>query len=178
MKAGGVLIIILGIHFTGVITLPFLQMEKRFELRKKPLGYMGSFFVGIIFAAGWTPCIGPIYGTILTLAASNDGNLLQAAGLLVVYSLGMGVPFILAAIALDRLKGLLRRLNRHMNTLKVASGVLMIVIGIFVYTGDLQRIAQLGASRGQFTYRLETCTIDFFNGTLPLSQVGNCLSRN
>ncbi len=207
-RVGGVFIMLFGLHFIGLLVPALHWLERRAVLDRlgklgravrrglgwlqnalyadtrphvnlqRSHGLIGSGLMGIVFAAGWTPCIGPIYGTILTLAASNNGNLLQAAGLLVMYSLGMGVPFILTALALDRVKGLFRRLNRHLNTLKVASGVLMILIGVFVYTGDLQRIAQLGASRAQFTYRIETCAVDFFNGTLPASKVGDCLSRD
>ncbi len=91
-KVGGVLVIILGIQFTGLIRIPFLQMEKRFELGRRPLGYLGSFLVGVVFAAGWTPCIGPILSSIL-IYASTAKSFTTGVLLLSVYSLGLGLPF-------------------------------------------------------------------------------------
>src|SRR4030065_1220464 len=100
MKGGGVLIILLGIHFTGVINIPFLQMQKRFELRKKPLGHLGSFLVGVIFAAGWTPCIGPILSTILIYASASK-SFTTGILLLSIYSMGLGLPFFLSSLAFN-----------------------------------------------------------------------------
>lgn len=204
---GGILIVLFGLHFLGLIGpvvhwlerrtvldqlgavglsirrgLAWLQAalyaDTRLQLApRRDYGLFGSSLMGVIFAAGWTPCIGPIYGAILTMAASRGGSVAQAGGLMVMYSLGLGIPFIITAIALDRTRGVLNRLKRHLRTLKVVSGVLMIVIGILVYTGDLQRLSQFGAANASFSYKLETCTTAFFNGTLPLSGVGDCLSR-
>ena len=140
-KAGGVLIIILGIHFTGVITLPFLQMEKRFELRKKPLGYMGSFFVGIIFAAGWTPCIGPILSTIL-IYASTAKSFYAGILLLFVYSMGLGFPFFLSSLAFNSFLGAFEKLKRYMRFIILVSGLFLIAIGILMLTDTFQEINQ------------------------------------
>ncbi|OGP73745.1 MAG: cytochrome C biogenesis protein [Deltaproteobacteria bacterium RBG_16_50_11] len=139
MKAGGVLIIVLGIHFTGVINLPFLQMEKRFELGKKPIGYLGSFIVGIIFAAGWTPCIGPILSAIL-LYASTSKNFTTGVFLLAVYSLGLGIPFLLASLAFNSFLTAFGRIKRYLRVMTMVSGFFLIAIGILFLTDTFREI--------------------------------------
>jgi len=133
MKAGGILIIILGIHFTGLINIPFLQMEKRFELHQKPLGYVGSFLVGIVFAAGWTPCVGPILSTIL-LYASTTGSFTTGVMLLAFYSMGLGLPFFLASLAFNSFLSAFEKVKRYLRVITVASGVFLIIIGILFLT--------------------------------------------
>ena len=139
MKVGGVLIILLGIHFTGIINLPFLQMEKRFELRKKPLGYVGSFFVGIIFAAGWTPCIGPILSTILIYASASK-SFTTGVFLLTIYSMGLGVPFFLASLAFSSFLSAFERMKRYMRVITFVSGLFLIAIGILFLTDTFKEI--------------------------------------
>jgi cytochrome c-type biogenesis protein len=139
MKAGGVLIILLGIHFTGFIKLPFLQMEKRFEMRKKPLGYAGSFIVGIVFAAGWTPCIGPILSTIL-IYASTSKSLSTGILLLTYYSIGLGIPFLLSSLAFNSFLSAFDRIKRHMRILNLVSGLFLIGIGILFLTDTFKEI--------------------------------------
>jgi len=139
MKVGGVLIIILGIHFTGIIRLPFLEMEKRFELKKRPLGYVGSFLVGIVFAAGWTPCIGPILSTIL-LYASTTKNFTTGILLLTVYSMGLGVPFFLSSLAFNLFLSTLERIKRYMRVVTMVSGFFLIAIGILFLTDTFRAI--------------------------------------
>lgn len=139
MKGGGILIILLGIQFTGVINLPFLQMEKRFELRKKPLGYVGSFLVGIVFAAGWTPCIGPILSTIL-IYASTSKSFTTGMLLLTIYSLGLGVPFFLASLAFNSFLSAFERIKRYMRVITLVSGLFLIGIGILYLTDTFQDI--------------------------------------
>jgi cytochrome c-type biogenesis protein len=139
MKAGGVLIIILGIHFTGIIRLPFLEMEKRFELKKRPLGYVGSFLVGIVFAAGWTPCIGPILSTIL-LYASTTKNFTTGILLLTVYSMGLGVPFFLSSLAFNLFLSTFERIKRYMRVVTMVSGFFLIAIGILFLTDTFRAI--------------------------------------
>ena len=104
-------------------------------------GYASSAIMGVVFSAGWTPCIGPVYGAVLTLAA-NTGDVGHAAPLLATYSLGLGVPFILTALLLDSAQGILRKLQRHMHTIEVVSGVFLILIGLLVATGTLQNLSQ------------------------------------
>jgi cytochrome c-type biogenesis protein len=139
MKAGGVLIIILGIYFTGLINLPFLQMERRFELRKKPLGYVGSFLVGIIFAAGWTPCVGPILSTIL-LYASTSKSFTTGVVLLAFYSMGLGVPFFLSSLAINSFLSAFERIKRYMRVITIVSGLFLIGMGILLLTDTFQEI--------------------------------------
>ena len=139
MKGGGVLIILLGIHFTGIINLPFLQMEKRIELRKKPLGYLGSFLVGIVFAAGWTPCIGPILSTIL-IYASTSQNFTTGIKLLTVYSMGLGIPFFLSSLAFNSFLSAFDRIKRYMRVITIVSGIFLIILGILFLTDTFKEI--------------------------------------
>ena len=139
MKAGGVLVIILGVHFAGIINLPFLQMERRFELRKKPLGYVGSFLVGIVFAAGWTPCVGPILSTIL-LYASTSKSFTTGVVLLTFYSMGLGVPFFLSSLAINSFLSAFERIKRYMRVITIVSGLFLIGIGILLLTDTFQEI--------------------------------------
>jgi cytochrome c-type biogenesis protein len=139
MKVGGVLIIILGIQFTGIINIPFLQMEKRFEMGKKPLGYLGSFLVGVVFAAGWTPCIGPILSTIL-IYASTTKSFTTGILLLAVYSLGLGIPFFLSSLAFNSFLSAFDKIKRYMRWVTFISGIFLIAIGILILTDTLRDI--------------------------------------
>jgi cytochrome c-type biogenesis protein len=139
MKGGGVLIIILGIQFTGVINIPFLQMERRVELRKKPLGYVGSFLVGIVFAAGWTPCIGPILSTILVYAGASR-NFTTGIILLTAYSIGLGVPFFLSSLAFNSFLSAFGRMKKYMRLITIVSGFFLIGIGILLLTDTFREI--------------------------------------
>jgi cytochrome c-type biogenesis protein len=139
MKAGGVLIILLGIQFTGVINIPFLQMEKRFEVRRKPLGYVGSFLVGIVFAAGWTPCIGPILSTIL-IYASTSKSFTTGILLLAYYSIGLGIPFFLSSLAFNSFLSAFDKIKRYMRVITLISGLFLIVIGILFLTDTFKEI--------------------------------------
>jgi cytochrome c-type biogenesis protein len=139
MKAGGVLIILLGIHFTGVINIPFLHMEKRLEMRKKPLGYAGSFLVGVVFAAGWTPCIGPILSTIL-IYASTSKSVMTGILLLTYYSVGLGIPFFLSSLAFNSFLSAFDRIKRYMNVIQIVSGLFLIGIGILFLTDTFKEI--------------------------------------
>jgi cytochrome c-type biogenesis protein len=134
MRIGGVVLIILGLHVAGLITLPFLMMERRVQARLSG-GTMGSsFLIGIVFAAGWTPCIGPVLAAILMLAADSQ-TATQGGGLLAVYTLGLGVPFLLAAWGLDAALPRLRGMNRYQGIIKGVSGALLILMGFLLLTG-------------------------------------------
>ncbi len=141
-------------------------------------GYLGSMFMGVVFSAGWTPCIGPIYGAVLTLASSG-GSVSEAGVLLTAYSLGLGIPFLLTALALDQAQGVFRRLQRRMQTIEAVSGAFLILVGVLVFTGQLQRISNLGSADGQFgdlSLNLENCVVGGFEGTVRWSNVPDCLS--
>ena len=133
MRGGGVLIMILGLHFTGLINIPFLQLEKRFELEKKPLGYIGSFLVGVVFAAGWTPCVGPILSTIL-LYASTSKSFTTGVILLASYSLGLGIPFLLASLAFNSFLAAFEKIKRYMRVIMIVSGSFLIIVGLLLLT--------------------------------------------
>ncbi len=140
MRVGGILIIILGIHFTGIINIPFLQIEKRFELKRKPLGYLGSFIVGVVFAAGWTPCIGPILSTIL-LYASTSQNFSTGILLLATYSLGLGIPFFLSSLAFNSFLTAFEKVKRYMGVVTLICGIFLIFIGILLLTDTFRGIS-------------------------------------
>jgi cytochrome c-type biogenesis protein len=139
-KVGGILLVFLGIHVTGVIPLRFLLGEKRVSIKHKPAGYIGSFLVGIAFAAGWTPCIGPILAAILAVAATEE-KVYQGILLLLLYSLGLGVPFFLSALAMDRFLALFNRFKKYIHIFEVITGVFLIVIGILIYSNWLSRLS-------------------------------------
>ena len=144
-------------------------------------GLLGSAFMGMVFSAGWTPCIGPLLGTILTVAAAtgaSTGDIAQGMLLLAAYSIGLGIPFIITALLMNSAQGILRRLQRHMGKIELFSGTLLIIIGVLVASGRLQSLSQT-FSRGEFsdfTFRVEECGVGFFEGALEFSHVGACLS--
>lgn len=131
-QVGGVLLVIIGLHLTGIFKLPFLYRTKRFQYRPNRPGYPASFLIGLIFAIGWTPCVGLILGPILVLA-SNTGTLREGVLLLLVYSLGLGIPFLLLGLGLDRLSKLLKWLRPHTWKIEIGTGIIMIVLGIMIY---------------------------------------------
>jgi cytochrome c-type biogenesis protein len=135
-RIGGVIIVLLGLHLTGVLRLTPLMRERRVHLNDKPAGYLGSLGVGVAFGAGWTPCLGPILGAILTYGFSQD-TMWAGVGLLSVYSLGLAVPFLVASLALDWFLQAFQRFRRWMPVVEKASGALLIVLGILLMTGQL-----------------------------------------
>lgn len=128
-RAGGILIIIFGIHVSGIFDIGMLLGEKKLTLHRKPAGYLGSFIVGVVFAAGWTPCIGPILATILAVAATEG----RGVWLLLTYSMGLAIPFFLAALAMHQFLIFFRRFKRHIRLFEIFTGILMVVVGILIY---------------------------------------------
>lgn len=139
-RIGGVLIILFGFYLLGVIKLSFMDQEQRAHLDRKPLGYLGSVLVGMTFGAGWTPCIGPILGAILTMAATQ-GDLQQGVILLTIYSAGLAVPFLLTAYAVESFLGWYQRFRRHMVWVQRVSGGLLVAVGLLMVTGQFTRMA-------------------------------------
>lgn len=131
---GGIIIILLGLHMAGVFRLLPLMQEKRLHLNDKPAGYFGTFGVGMAFGAGWTPCIGPVLGAILTYGFSQD-TVWAGVGLLSVYSLGLAIPFLLASLALDWFLQAFKRFRRWIPIVEKTSGVLLILLGLLLITG-------------------------------------------
>jgi len=134
-RVGGVVIVVLGLHLAGAFRLTPLMREKRIHIRDKPAGYLGTLGVGAVFGAGWTPCIGPILGAILTFASSQD-HFWSGVALLLVYSLGLAIPFLLSALALDAFLRIFARFRRFLPVVQVASGLLLVFLGLLLLTGS------------------------------------------
>jgi cytochrome c-type biogenesis protein len=139
-RVGGVLLILFGVYLLGVLRPGFLMREWRIELARKPLGYFGSGVVGFTFGAAWTPCIGPILGGILTLAATQTG-LGRGMGLLAVYALGLAIPFLLTALALDRFLVWFQRFRPYIVWVDRIAGAMLIVLGILLVTDSFTLLA-------------------------------------
>jgi cytochrome c-type biogenesis protein len=131
--AAGVVIIAMGLHFLGVLRIGLLYREKRAEVQN-PVGLFGAYVMGLAFAFGWTPCIGPILAAILAVAASRE-TVAQGAGLLAVYSAGLGIPFVAAAFAIEPAVATLARFRRHLETVERVMGALLVLTGIAFLTG-------------------------------------------
>lgn len=140
--AGGVLLVLFGLYLLGALRLPGASREWRMQLADKPVGYLGTVLVGVAFGAGWTPCIGPILGGILTLAATR-GSVGEGMGLLAVYSVGLAVPFLLSTLLIGRFLESFRRFRRFLPWVSRASGVLLVAVGILLLSGSLSTLAAL-----------------------------------
>jgi cytochrome c-type biogenesis protein len=137
--AAGIVIIIMGLHFLGLTRIAFLMREGRLSI-PKPVGLGGAYVMGLAFAFGWTPCIGPILAAILSVAAA-EATVTKGAGLLAVYSAGLGIPFLLAAFMIEQFSSLLARLKRHLASVERAMGVLMVLTGVTFLTGSMSDIS-------------------------------------
>jgi cytochrome c-type biogenesis protein len=131
---GGIVVIILGLHFVGVFKLKFLERERKFHMKNKPLGFLGTFVVGMAFGAGWTPCVGPILGSILTLAATTQ-DVAKGIVLLVCYSLGLGIPFFLAGILINKFFEYFKAIRKYFKIITAVGGILLISVGVLLITG-------------------------------------------
>ncbi|MFQ3537185.1 MAG: cytochrome c biogenesis protein CcdA [Aggregatilineales bacterium] len=206
-QVGGLLVIFFGLHVMGVTgwalrrlvyavnwaglgkagaalrrlferLLGWLYADTRRQIDpRNPYGLLGSALMGMVFAAGWSPCIGPILGSILTvsISASTASEWWAAAGMLLVYSLGLGVPFLVAAVAIDQTRGLMRRLQKHMRLIEAVSGIFLIVVGYLLLSGELARLANVGGSIADFTYNLQECTVSAFRGEIAWSEHSACM---
>ena len=139
-RVGGLVILVFGLHLMGVFRIAPLLRERRVHLSDKPAGHVGTLAVGAAFGAGWTPCIGPVLGAILTLAGTSE-TVWQGTGLLLAYSLGLAIPFLLAALALDRFLATFKRFRRWIPVLEKASGALLVILGLLLLTGRFTLLA-------------------------------------
>jgi cytochrome c-type biogenesis protein len=139
-KIAGVVIIIAGLHFLGVIHIPILHREARYHADTRPAGLIGAYLIGLAFAFGWTPCIGPVLGAILAVAAGED-SVSQGVSLLFVYSLGLGIPFILAAVAIRPFMSALQRFRGHLAVMEKVLGAFLVLTGILFLTNSMTLIA-------------------------------------
>ncbi|KPK75121.1 MAG: cytochrome C biogenesis protein [candidate division Zixibacteria bacterium SM23_73] len=134
-KIAGAIIMLLGLHLLGVFRIRFLNYEKRFHTRSRPLGPFGSFLVGLAFAFGWTPCIGPILAGIL-LVASNQDTVTKGVVLLSSYSLGLGIPFFVTAVSFHTFLSVFGWIKKHFRTVEIISGSFLIIIGFLIFIGS------------------------------------------
>jgi len=139
-KIAGVVIIIFGLHFLGLINLPILNREARFHADAKPAGLLGAYIIGLAFAFGWTPCIGPVLGAILAVAAGED-SVRHGVSLLLVYSLGLGIPFILAALAIKPFMRAMQRYRKHLGVVEKLLGGFLVLTGVLFLTDSMTLIA-------------------------------------
>jgi cytochrome c-type biogenesis protein len=138
-RIGGVVIIVLGLNMIGLLRIPFLAMDKRFAVRSANRSLFASFLVGLGFAAGWSPCIGPILSGIILLAAQEQIG--AATFLLFVYSMGLAIPFLLTAAAITQALGLLNRIKRYLGAIEIGAGAFLVATGLVIITGSFTRIA-------------------------------------
>jgi cytochrome c-type biogenesis protein len=139
-QLAGLVLIVFGVHLLGIIKIKALYQDKRFHNVAKPRGAIGALVIGFAFAFGWTPCIGPILAGILALASTQD-SVTQGMSLLAVYSAGLGVPFLLTSLALNRFLAFYSRFKRHFRAVEIASGALVITVGVLIMTGSFTRLA-------------------------------------
>ena len=136
MKIAGVVIIFFGIFKIGLIRLLFFYKEARFQFKNKKFGFAGALIIGAAFALGWTPCIGPILGGILVFAGTLE-NVNQGILLLFIYSMGMGIPFLLTAFALNKFFKFFDRIKKHLRTIEIITGIIMVILGLMIFTNKL-----------------------------------------
>lgn len=138
-KAGGIIVILLGLHIAGVINLSFLQREKKFEINARPLGFLGSFLVGATFSLGWTPCVGPILSSILILSSTAD-EIGKGIALLLSYSLGLGLPFFLSSLLINNFLAYFNKVKGYLRIISIISGLFIIIIGVMILTLPIERL--------------------------------------
>jgi cytochrome c-type biogenesis protein len=135
-KVGGILIVLFGLYLMGILNLRFLMTEKRIHLHNRPAGYAGSALIGATFAAGWTPCVGPVLSTMLMYASTTD-TLTDGVTLLAFYSLGLGLPLFAAAMGMDRFLSTFKRARRYQKAVSAVSGLFLILFGLILYSDSL-----------------------------------------
>ena len=139
-QIAGIVIIVFGIHLLGIVKINFLYRDKRFHNVAKPRGMAGALVLGLAFAFGWTPCIGPILAAILTMASTRQ-EVTQGVLMLGIYSLGLGIPFFMTSLGLNKFLAFYGRFKRHFRAVEVVSGVLVITVGVMILTNTLSRMA-------------------------------------
>lgn len=149
-QVAGVIIVIFGLHLIGIFRIPFLQYEKKLEVKQRPLTALGAFSVGAAFAFGWTPCIGPVLAGILALASTQE-TILKGMLLLGVYSIGLGVPFLLTSLFVPAFLKFFSRFRRYLRVVEVLSGILLVMIGVLIFSGRLSALAQYLSAFNRFS---------------------------
>ena len=139
-RVGGALLVLFGLYLLGVLRIPGADREWRMHLANKPMGYLGTVLVGVTFGAGWTPCIGPVLGGILTLAATR-ATLGQGMGLLAVYSAGLAIPFLISTVLIERFLNGFHHLRRWLPWINRISGILLLILGVLMLTGSFSSLS-------------------------------------
>ena len=143
-KIGGIVVIIFGLHMIGVFRIPFLEYDTRVNTAPdQKWGYLSSALMGVFFSAGWSPCVGPVLGTILTLAI-NGGSIVLGAQLLTAYSAGLAIPFLVAALGIGWVTTILRKYGKLMRYVEIAMGVILVIVGVMLFAGVFELIARYG----------------------------------
>jgi cytochrome c-type biogenesis protein len=140
-RIGGVVVVIFGLHMTRIIRIPFLEYDTRHqELPNQKWGYVSSALMGVFFSAGWSPCVGPVLGTILTLSLTG-GSVTRGTILLVAYSAGLAIPFLIAAIAIGWVTAIIKRYGKVMRYVEIVMGVVLIIVGVLLFSGKFEQLA-------------------------------------
>jgi len=144
-RIGGVIVIIFGLHMTGILRIPFLEYDLRMQnAPDRGRGYLASFLMGIFFSAGWSPCVGPVLGAILTLAL-NGGSISQGVSLLAAYSAGLAIPFLIASTQIGLVTEVIRKHGKIMRYVEIAMGVILIIVGVMLLFGRFEQLARYGS---------------------------------
>lgn len=143
-KIGGIIVILFGLHMTGILRIPFLDYDLRPQSQgDRQRSYVSSLLLGVFFSAGWSPCVGPVLGSILTLAL-NGGSLSTGVQLLSVYSLGLAIPFLAAALGIGWVSTILRKYRKIMHVTEIVMGVILIIVGVMLFLGTFEQLARFG----------------------------------
>lgn len=143
-KIGGIVVVLFGLHMLGVIHIPFLAYDtRRQEVPDPTLGYLSSALLGVFFSAGWSPCVGPVLGAILTLSF-NGGDIRHGTALLTAYSGGLAIPFLLAALAIGWVTTIIRKYGKLMRYVEIVMGVILIIVGVMLFTGTFETLSRFG----------------------------------
>ncbi len=139
---GGVIIMVFGLHFLGVFRIGIFYREARVHVERKPPGFFGAYLIGLAFAFGWTPCVGPVLASILFIAAGEE-TVIEGMGLLLSYALGIGIPFLIAAAFAHPFMGFMAKFRRHLGMVEKVMGALLVVAGIMLMTGAMAEVSYL-----------------------------------
>jgi cytochrome c-type biogenesis protein len=143
-KIGGIVVIIFGLHMIGVFRIPFLEYDtRRQEIPEAKYGYLSSFLMGVFFSAGWSPCVGPTLGLILTLSFTG-GSILQGILLLTAYSIGLAIPFLIAALAIGWVTTVIQRYGKAMRYVEIGMGFILVIVGLMLLFGTFQQLSRFG----------------------------------
>ena len=143
-KIGGVVVILFGLHMIGILRIPFLEYDLRPQSTPdRNRGYLASALMGVFFSAGWSPCVGPVLGAILTLAM-NGGSISQGVSLLSAYSAGLAIPFLLAALGIGWVTAILKKYGKVMRYVEIGMGVILVIVGVMLFMGTFELLARYG----------------------------------